>query len=61
MLGDGNNSRYHTGCPCKGQIEKELFGQYQNLDGANKGMTVEDRQWWKIVVHDAVNPRTEDD
>ena len=31
------------------------------LDGADNGRTVEDRQRWKIVVHDAVNPRTEGD
>src|SRR6218665_525433 len=32
----------------------EIIGQYQTLDGADKGRTVEERQMWKIVVHDAV-------
>src|SRR6218665_3406185 len=32
----------------------EMIGQYQTLDGADKGRTVEDRQMGKIVVHDAV-------
>jgi len=33
---------------------------YQTLDGADNGRTVDDRQRWKIVVHDEVKPRTED-
>lgn len=42
MLREGNDSRYHTGCPCKGQAENELDGQYQTLDGADNGRNVEE-------------------
>jgi len=35
----GNNPRYYTGCPCKGQTKNELVGQYQTLDGADNGRT----------------------
>ena len=55
MLRQGGNPGYFTGCLRKGQTENELVGQYQTLDGGGNGRTVEDRQRWKIVVHDAIN------
>jgi len=34
LLREGNDPRYNTGCPHKGQTENKLLGQYQTLDGA---------------------------